>query len=75
MCGVGKFLLKWKESTTAACPICGALEDAPHVWICPDPDAEQRWSQSLNNVQDWMTSVDKDPAISRAILHYLRGWT
>ncbi len=31
MCGVGKFLQRWKETETANCPCCGAFEDAEHV--------------------------------------------
>ncbi len=54
ICGVGKFLLRWKESQTTACPRCGALADEPHVWICPDHVAEQLWNRSLDNLREWL---------------------
>jgi hypothetical protein len=36
MCGVGKFLKRWKQATSAKCPRCGeAVEDMEHVLRCP----------------------------------------
>jgi hypothetical protein len=40
MCGVGKFMKRWGERDTDACPRCGATEDAAHVWICKHSEAD-----------------------------------
>jgi len=34
MCGVGKFMKRWREWEDDLCPRCGVQEDAPHVWLC-----------------------------------------
>ena len=39
MCGVGKFLKLWKQQSHDKCPRCGQVEDAKHVWTCPDAGA------------------------------------
>jgi hypothetical protein len=36
MCGAGKWLLIWKGKDMDACLLCLALEDARHIWKCPD---------------------------------------
>ncbi len=39
MCGVGKFMLRWRQWDTDQCPRCGEREDAPHVWTCKEKGA------------------------------------
>jgi len=34
MCGVGKFMLRWKEWDHDRCPRCGSSEDSAHIWLC-----------------------------------------
>ncbi len=53
MCGVGKFMLRWKERDTDSCPRCGEREDAKHVWHCPSRNNLQIWSKELENLQEW----------------------
>jgi hypothetical protein len=74
MCGVGKFMVRWKQRDSAACPRCGEFEDAPHVWICKAASTYPLWDKALQDLEDWMTTVDTDPDIQSAILHYLRAW-
>ncbi len=40
MCGVGKFIKRWKQRPDSSCPRCGEHEDAPHVWTCQGPGVE-----------------------------------
>ncbi len=47
MCGVGRFMKRWKQWDTDQCLRCGEREDAAHVWICRDPRAREVWSKSL----------------------------
>ncbi len=68
MCGVGKFMVRWKERETAACPRCGKHEDATHVWQCQDEEATLTWNKSLANLYQWMVSTKMDPDITAAII-------
>jgi hypothetical protein len=34
MCGVGKFIFRWKEWEHDLCSRCGISEDSAHVWLC-----------------------------------------
>jgi hypothetical protein len=74
MTGVGKFMKRWKQRASADCPRCGMMEDAAHVWICQGPGVKEAWSATLDGLAKWMDSVDTDPDISDAILHYLNSW-
>jgi hypothetical protein len=74
MCGVGKFMVRWKQRDSAACPQCGEFEDAPHVWTCKAESTFPLWDTALQDLEGWMTNVDTDLDIQSAILHYLRTW-
>ena len=51
-CGVGTWMVKWKESTTAACPRCGyANEDMIHVWKC---QKSAKWGVVLSKWKQWL---------------------
>jgi hypothetical protein len=71
MCGVGKWLLIWKDKDTDACPLCSALEDARHVWKCPDNRAQAICTKGLNNPSTWTETEQMDPAIQSAIIAHL----
>jgi len=74
MCGVGKWMLRWKEWTSAQCPRCGMLEDASHVWKCQGKDANIVWEQALGSLQEWLASVQTDPDITSALCNGLKTW-
>jgi hypothetical protein len=74
MCGVGKFMMKWKERDNPNCPRCGQFEDAPHVWKCTGCDANLVWKKSLEQLSDWLSSVQTDPDVQDAIIAYLNSW-
>jgi hypothetical protein len=74
MCGVGKFMMKWKEHDNPNCPRCGQFEDAPHVWICTGCDANLVWKKSLEKLSEWLSSVQTDPDVQDAIIAYLDSW-
>jgi hypothetical protein len=50
MCGVGKFMKRWKLSQNSACPRCGEVEDAPHVWTCQGSGVNDLWTIALSNL-------------------------
>jgi hypothetical protein len=57
MCGVGKFMKRWGERETDACLRCGEHEDAAHVWLCSQTQAQEVWTNSLTKLQLWMEEV------------------
>ena len=68
MCGVGKWLLIWKDKDTDACPLCSAPEDARHVWKCPDHRAQAVRTKGLHDLSTWMETAQTDPEIQSAII-------
>jgi len=74
MCGVGKFMKRWKQRQDDACPRCGAMEDAAHVWTCHGSGADDLWEKSVEDLNRWLTVVQTDPDIQHCIVSYLRSW-
>ena len=68
MCGVGKWLVIWKEQESDACPRCSASEDARHVWQCPAEEAAMVRTAGLDKLAQWMTKEQTDPEIHRVLL-------
>jgi hypothetical protein len=68
MCGVGKWLMKWKERDTDACPRCNSpAEDARHVWTCPAATTIPIRSAGMERLDQWMTSSLTSPDIRLVI--------
>jgi hypothetical protein len=74
MCGVGKFMKRWKEWEEDICPRCGEQEDAPHVWRCKGPGTAEIWNKSLQELETLLHQLDTDPTLTYIILVHLRGW-
>ncbi len=74
MCGVGKFMKRWKEWEEDSCPRCGLPEDAQHVWRCKGTGTEEVWNKALLELEHLLHRLDTDPTMSHIILTYLRGW-
>ena len=74
MCGVGKFMKRWKKSQDSSCPRCSDHEDAPHVWICKGTGVNDLWEKSLISLEGWFNTMHTDPNIQHSILEHLRGW-
>ncbi len=74
MCGVGKFMVRWKQRESPACPRCGEFEDSTHVWRCHRGDTDQVWLRSLARLKDWMIQQDTDPDLLDLLLALLQSW-
>jgi hypothetical protein len=61
MCGVGKFMHRWNGWESPSCPRCGEFEDTAHVWVCSG--SSDIWEKALQELNDWMFSVNADPDI------------
>ena len=74
MCGVGKFMKRWKEREDDRCPRCGEPEDAPHVWRCKGEGTEDIWTKALEGLASLLRKLNTNPTLLHIILVYLRGW-
>jgi hypothetical protein len=74
MCGVGKFMKRWKLRQDDLCPRCGQPEDSVHVWICHGEGADNLWEKSITNLEGWLNSRDSDPDLQHLVTSYLRSW-
>ena len=74
MCGVGKWMLRWKKRTTADCPHCGEFEDAVHVWLCHSQAAADQWTTALADLEAWLDKHNTDPALRELLLTGLLAW-
>jgi hypothetical protein len=74
MCGVGKFMKRWKEWDLDRCPRCGSPEDATHVWLCKGPGTEELWSKVVAELEVMMQKLDTDPTLAHIISLYLCSW-
>jgi hypothetical protein len=72
MCGVGKWMKRWKDSDARPC--CGEPEDAIHVWLCQGRDSQTRWTATISKLSDWLNQVDTDPDIIHYLMLYLNSW-
>jgi hypothetical protein len=74
MCGVGKFMLHWKEWDHDNCPRCGSPEDSTHVWLCSGQNTNEVWGRSLSVLRSWMASAHMDPELASLIFTSLNNW-
>jgi len=74
MCGVSKFMYRWKQWDKDQCPRCGEPEDAPHVWTCKDSGARDLWDKAMASIELTLRRLDTEPTIRHLILLYLKGW-
>jgi hypothetical protein len=74
MCGVGKFMVQWRQREKPSCPRCGAFEDAPHVWKCHGENADIIWQASKDSLESWLDKKGTDPDLSSFLLSLLDTW-
>ena len=67
VCGVNAMMKLWKKRSSDACPRCGEIEDAQHVWWCQQPEARLKRAQGFHKLSDWMDKELTAPEISSAI--------
>ncbi len=68
MCGIGKFMVVWKERETADCPWCREFEDTAHIWRCSGQNASDLWDSALDRLENWMQEQQTDPDIQDSVL-------
>jgi hypothetical protein len=75
VCGVGKFLKRWKSQDHSRCPRCDAEdEDYRHVYQCPAQSTKREWYGALNDLRQWCNSHDTSPDITEVMIKCLKAW-
>jgi Reverse transcriptase (RNA-dependent DNA polymerase) len=75
MCGVGKWMKRWKQRESAECPRCQhPEEDEEHVWKCQNTEAKNVWKKSIEKLREWMTLKKTDPELRDGICLRLNEW-
>ncbi len=74
-CGVNKWMNRWKQRESAACPRCAELiEDVQHVWLCQGMESPQKWEEGLKSLALEMRRLKTDPNLATMIIDRLRTW-
>jgi hypothetical protein len=74
-CGVGIKLKQWKHQPHDNCPRClQPVETVDHVLRCPHAEANDLWTQSIIQLDQYLTSLKTNPDITFAICSSLRAW-
>lgn len=73
MCGVGKFMKRWKIRQDDSCPRCGSPEDSAHVWTCKGEGANEVWEKALIDLEGWFNQKHTDPDLQHAIISHLQN--
>ncbi len=74
MCGVGKFMKRWREWDQDSCPRCGMPEDAPHVWRCKGGGTAELWNKAVEDLTNTLRQLETDPTLQHIITLYLHSW-
>jgi hypothetical protein len=67
MCGVNKWLFKWKDRDTDECPRCSLPEDARHVCQCLAGNTHPIRAAGMVQLDNWMQSSLTSPDIRLVI--------
>ena len=75
ICGVGKWLHRWKDQTHSKCPRCQTdNETVEHVIHCKHVDATLIWATGVAELREWMESNDGAPDLVEIITWRLNQW-
>jgi len=75
MSGVGKFMVRYHLRASSKCPHCALEEDATHVWTCQSQAVQDKWTQALDDLNQWLHDTDTAPDLIVLILDGLRAWS
>ena len=75
ICGVGKWLERWKEQSHSKCPRCLTdNETVDHVILCQHDSATLCWNTGIEELQEWMRTHNAIPGLAEAVGHRLKQW-
>ena len=74
-CGTNAALYRWKQATSAACPICShSPENTEHILKCKSIGSTKVWDSSLKDLEKWLEQRNAAPELADAIIQGLRTW-
>ena len=75
MCGVGRWLYRWKEQSHSKCPRCLTDDETVnHVIHCQHEDAANLWETGIEDICDWIDNNNGLVGMSSLIAHCLKQW-
>jgi hypothetical protein len=75
ICGVGKWLERWKWQNHSRCQCCDTTgENHRHVYQCPARSAQIEWQASMNDFRSWCEHHNMDPDILEVMIACLLAW-
>ena len=75
ICGVGKWLQRWKDQPHSKCLRCQTNnETVSHVIHCPHIDAAFVWATGVAELREWLDSNDASPGLVDIITCRLNQW-
>ncbi len=74
MCGIGKFMKRWKKWQEDKCPRCGAPEYSAHIWACKGEGTSDIWNRAIEALEQWLRISDTEPTVAHLIVTHLQRW-
>ena len=74
-CGTNKCKNHRDSTQTTMCPCCknpNIIEDTRHILHCTDPQREELWSDSLQDLEKWLWSRQTEPTLLASIITYIK---
>ena len=72
ICGVGKWMHRWKHWTEASCPCCGVeIETTRHVVECTSTRMSQHFHECITDLSRWLTAQQTHPNIDSFVIDVL----
>jgi hypothetical protein len=65
---------KWKEQLTPDCPRCRQIENARHVWLCPEIAVYFVWTLLISSFSDWLASIHPATQVTYWNIQRLTKW-
>jgi hypothetical protein len=71
ICGVGKWMKRWKFWKHNSCPRCLQRKDAPHITRCTHSAANKTWQLSMDSFSTWLGEQQTFPSITQLFIDRL----
>ena len=75
VCGVGKWLERWKWQAHSKCPRCDIdNEDHRHVYQCSALSARIEWQGAMDDLRQWCLNHETNPDVIEVMINCLHAW-
>jgi len=71
----GTNMKRWQMQTEDKCPRCHQLEEGKdHITQCQVKEATKLWETSLQQLDDWLQTIQTEAGIRQELILGLRKW-